>query len=250
MTRGTDRGRGSGRGWRRAAWLAAWLGLAASQAVACVGDATQAPMQTPPAPVADDAAGVVTGRVVTVDDGDTMRVRVGREKWRVRLFGVDAPEASQPYGREARDAARRLLLDRTVEVVRHDVDQYGRVVADLRVDGRGAGADLVAAGAAWQYDQFSRDAHIARLEAEARAARRGLWAASDPTPPWQFRAAARGAGRAGAPAAAGPFHGNTASHVFHAAGCEDYECNRCTAVFETVAAARAAGYRPHATCVR
>ena len=189
-----------------------------------------------------------TGRVVAVEDGDTVRVRRGQGDVRVRIFGIDAPEATQAYGPEAREAARRLLLDKTVTASMKDVDQYGRLVAALAVDGRDIGPELIRLGAAWNYAQFSQDERFATLEADARRAGRGLWAHADPMPPWLFRASSR-AGAGGA-AATGGLRGNVNSRVFHAAGCEHYQCVSCTATFESVDAARAAGYRPHAVCVR
>jgi endonuclease YncB( thermonuclease family) len=194
-----------------------------------------------------------TGRVMAVEDGDTVRVQRGQGDVRVRIFGIDAPEATQPYGPEAREQARRLLLDRTVVVSMKDIDQYGRLVAALSVDGRDAGTELISSGAAWNYAQFSQDDRFAALESGARDARRGLWALPDPTPPWLFRSAARGrgAGPVGSPGSAtGALHGNVTSRVFHAPGCESYDCANCTVRFESQAAAVAAGYRPHRACVR
>jgi endonuclease YncB( thermonuclease family) len=194
-----------------------------------------------------------TGRVLAVEDGDTVRVQRGQGDVRIRIFGIDAPEATQHYGPEARARAREILLNRTVVVLMKDVDQYGRIVAALSVDGRDIGAELIAAGAAWNYAQFSQDERFATLESGAREARRGLWAQPEPTPPWLFRAAARGGGAGSGPAndpAAGAFHGNVSSRIFHAPGCGDYTCRNCTATFESAAAAVAAGYRAHRTCVR
>ncbi len=203
-----------------------------------------------PACAADDAQ-QFSGRVVAVEDGDTVRVRRGQGDVRIRIFGIDAPEATQAYGPDARDVARRLLLDKTAIVSMKDVDQYGRLVASLSVDGHDIGLELIRSGAAWNYAQFSQDERFAAVEAEARGARRGLWGLADPTPPWLFRASARSAGAgATARAADGAFHGNTTSRVFHAPGCEHYTCRACTAAFDTADAARAAGYRPHAECVR
>lgn len=190
------------------------------------------------------------GRVVAVEDGDTVRVRRGQGDVRIRIFGIDAPEATQPYGPDARDAARRLLLDRTVIVSMKDVDQYGRLVAALSVDGRDIGLEMIRIGAAWNHAQFSQDERFAAMEADARRARLGLWATSDPTPPWLFRASSRSDRVDGARPAGDAFHGNTTSRVFHAPGCEHFTCRSCTATFETAEAARAAGYRPHAECVR
>lgn len=192
-------------------------------------------------------------RVVAVEDGDTLRVQRGQGDVRIRIFGIDAPEATQPFGPEARDAARQLLLNRTVEVALKDVDQYGRLVAALSVNGRDIGAELITAGAAWNYGQFSQDDRFATLESDARAAKRGLWTSPNPVPPWIFRSDARrrDIGPAGARGpTVGAIHGNATSRVFHAPGCENYTCANCTVIFEDAAAATAAGYRPHAACVR
>lgn len=206
--------------------------------------------------VAAQQTTAVTARVERVDDGDTLRVVMNGQQVRVRIFGIDAPELNQPYGREALEEARRLLANRTVTLVQEDVDPYGRVVASLAVDGHDVGTDLVNNGAAWHFTQFSKSSTLAAAERNARAAGRGLWALPHPVAPWQFRgderADGRGRGRASAtsPAAAGTFHGNVASKVFHAAGCEQFNCPNCRTGFNSSAEAVAAGYRPHATCVR
>jgi hypothetical protein len=59
----------------------------------------------------------------------------------------------------------------------HDVDRYGRLVADAILShGRNLHHELVKAGMAWWYRQYAcNDATPAQLEAEAKAAKRGLW---------------------------------------------------------------------------
>lgn len=205
---------------------------------------------------AAEQAPAITARVERVDDGDTLRVVMNGESVRVRIFAIDAPELDQPYGRESLSEARRLLANQTVTMTMRDVDQYGRLVASLAVDGRDVGRDLVSMGAAWNYTQFSRNVALADVEDVARAARRGLWALPNPVAPWRFRRA----GRAGAPGGVvsptppqvvgGAFHGNVSSKVFHARECPQFACVNCTTGFESVAAAEAAGYRAHAACVR
>lgn len=51
-------------------------------------------------------------------------------------------------------------------------------------------------------------------------------------------------------ALAGPLHGNVRSQVFHAPGCRYYDCKQCSAVFQTVDDALAAGYRPCRQCAQ
>ena len=196
--------------------------------------------------------------VVHVDDGDTLDVKAGARSFRLRLSGVDAPEMGQRFGIESRNRLRALVFDRAVDVRPVGVDQYGRLLACPIADGQNVCETMVAEGWAWHYRQYSSDARLAALEKQAREAKRGLWADADARPPWELRAEERtesaansGRGtRAGAATTAGPFHGNVKSRVYHAAGCADYDCASCTAVFATREAAEAAGFRRHRECVR
>ena len=46
-------------------------------------------------------------------------------------------------------------------------------------------------GYAWWFRKYSKDETLGRLEAEARQAKRGLWADAKPMPPWEWREAKR-----------------------------------------------------------
>ena len=74
-------------------------------------------------------------------------------------------------------------------VVVRDVDRYGRQVAEVILpDGRNLNEEVVRAGLAWWFVRYARrDQVFGNLEAEARAARRGLWADTAPVAPWEFR---------------------------------------------------------------
>ena len=134
------------------------------------------------------------GKVVGVADGDTITaLRDDKTTSRIRLHGIDAPEKGQPFGNRAKQYASELTFGNIVTVEPTDRDQYGRIVADVRLpDGRSLNREMVRAGLAWWYRRYSHDPELARLEAEARAARRGLWADPHPVPPWEWRRA-RGA---------------------------------------------------------
>ena len=123
-----------------------------------------------------------------VQDGDSLTVPRNGSKESIRLAEVDAPELPQPYGSEARAYVTGLLMGQTVSVRPVTKDQYGRTVADIVMsDGQSLSRDLVEHGYAWLFIKYSSNPELAKLEREARAARRGLWKDPSPTAPWEFR---------------------------------------------------------------
>ncbi len=130
------------------------------------------------------------GKVVKIRDGDSIDVLVGRTPVRVRVFGIDCPERGQPWSARAKSFTADLVGNREVTVRVVDRDRYGRAVGDVVLaDGRHLSHELLRAGLAWHYRRYSNDDQLARLEAEARAARRGLWSEPSPVPPWRYRGA-------------------------------------------------------------
>ena len=140
------------------------------------------------------SAAEIAGRVVGIADGDTLTVLdAGNRQIRVRLAEIDTPESGQPYGDRARQALSDLAFGKAVRVVVQDTDRYGRAVGRVHEGAVDVNAEMVRRGAAWVFRRYSDDPALLRLEAEARAARRGLWALpeAERTPPWEWRAAAR-----------------------------------------------------------
>jgi len=115
------------------------------------------------------------------------------EQVRMRLAGIDAPERRQLYGTRARQALSALAFGRSAQIEVEDTDRYGRSVGRVRVGGLEVNAEMVRRGAAWVYVRYNRDPALVPLEAEARAAGRGLWALpeGERVPPWEWRAAKR-----------------------------------------------------------
>ncbi|GHT82479.1 hypothetical protein AGMMS49960_09220 [Betaproteobacteria bacterium] len=132
----------------------------------------------------------VSGTVAAVADGDTLTV-VDKRARRIiiRLAEIDAPERCQPYGGQARKLLTELALHRAVKVEVIDIDQYGRRVGKVSVDGAAETVNriLLRRGLAWVYASYTQDATLKTLEREAAAARLGLWADKKPQPPWQWR---------------------------------------------------------------
>ncbi len=138
-------------------------------------------------------AETLTGVVIVVIDGDTVLFKPdhyapqSRAFLKLRLAGIDAPEAAQPYGEAATQALKQLALKRRASFESLATDRYGRRVGWLDVGGVDASALLADSGLAWP----ARNAPAAlRQQVQVvRDARRGLWADAEPVPPWVWRRA-------------------------------------------------------------
>jgi len=211
------------------------------------------------------------GRIARVLDGDTLVVKAGRAEYRVRLIGVDAPEASESakldkdaartprdkaailaLGRRASDFTRKLCegkvcrveYDKANEPKAHR-DSYGRLLAYVWIKDRQGkprllNAEIIRQGYARALGGFPFDRDLQdlfrRLQLEARARRRGLWARGADVPwPTLSRAA---------------YVGNRRSKKFHLPSCSAVQKmsaeNRVE--FRTAAEAKAAGYVPCKLC--
>ncbi len=123
-----------------------------------------------------------------IEDGDTIEVLHSLRAERIRLHGVDAPEKSQAFGSRARQFTAGMVFGLIVTVRAKGRDRYGRTVAEIALpDGRILNRELVANGFAWHYKRYSSYLDLARLEATARAQKRGLWVDAHPIAPWEFR---------------------------------------------------------------
>jgi len=130
----------------------------------------------PPTPAWSES---FSGHVVKVYDGDTIEVLHDQESVTIRLYGIDAPERHEPYANKARQFLADLVWGKDVEIDVKDMDKYGRTVGIVKLaDGKIANHELVRVGYARWYRYFApADRDLESLEAEARAARRGIWAA-------------------------------------------------------------------------
>ena len=104
-------------------------------------------------------------------DGDTLVIK----KTQIRMFGIDAPEITHPYGQKAKWALVSLCKGQTVqaEVIEHD--NHGRAVARCTLqDGRDLSAEMVKLGLAIDWPKFS-DGKYNSLE--LTGVRKKLWLA-------------------------------------------------------------------------
>lgn len=130
--------------------------------------------------------------VTRCHDGDTCTTTDGEK---IRFACIDAPELKQPYGIASRDYLRSLLKNRSVAIVRTDTDRYGRTVAELYVrngdDWKLVQAEQIKSGLVWANSKYKDTCPSWKaIEAEfdkTRRERKGIFAASNPLPPWEWR---------------------------------------------------------------
>jgi endonuclease YncB( thermonuclease family) len=132
--------------------------------------------------------GNIAGKVRVIDD-DTI-VMAGTH---IRLNGIDAPESDQTCtdaanqawlcGKAATRALQALMAGRPLNCETSGHDRYHRVLAVCTLpDGTDINAWMVQPGWALAYYSHRYDPE----EAEAHAAKRGIWASSF-IPPWEWR---------------------------------------------------------------
>lgn len=181
------------------------------------------------------AIAMTTG-IPSVIDGDTIEIHGER----VRLHGIDAPESRQlctrggksvRCGQVAARALDVLIGSRPVSCSPKDRDRYGRTVAVCHVGGVDLNDWMVRRGHAVAYSRYTK-AYVA-AEAEARHAKRGVWAGSFEKPE-DWRRQQRQPKKASSPPQAAPdprclVKGNISAagkHIYHRPGQRDYDRTR------------------------
>ena len=142
------------------------------------------------ADIAQADPAMITGPARVVD-GDTIDVGVVR----IRLHGIDAPEAGQtcvrPDGGEwecgtaSSNRLAELVEGRIVECEAIDRDVYGRIIGRCFHTGVDKNALLVDEGLAWAFRRYSED--YVEFEERAQKARIGIWQ-GEAEEPWDYRA--------------------------------------------------------------
>ena len=138
--------------------------------------------------------------VVSVGDGDTLRVTEAGQRLTIRLACIDAPEKAQaPYGETARQQLQQLApLGSQLTLKAQTTDRYGRTVGELFRDGKSINLAMVASGNAFAYRKYlsacNGQAYLA-AERSAESRRLGVWAVSGGIQrPWDWRHGGKAAG--------------------------------------------------------
>lgn len=128
-------------------------------------------------------------RVIRVKDGDTYVVNVKGKPTSIRLNNVDAPEMNQAWGIKSAKQVSNLILGKTVTYTQTGTDRYGRILADVIVNGISLDEHLVKKGWAWVYTKYNTNTELLNLQTAAIGDGLGLWhcGTNKVCPPWIFR---------------------------------------------------------------
>lgn len=148
---------------------------------------------TDPAP-AVASLNLPTATVVSVGDGDTLRMDYQGENITLRFACIDSPETSQtPWGAAATERLRQLTpRGSTIQFREADTDRYGRLVAEVYAGGQNINLQMVREGHAVVYTQFLRSCPdtqdlLLQAETQARQQRLNFWNQPNPVMPWDYR---------------------------------------------------------------
>lgn len=124
---------------------------------------------------------VVRGTVDGVIDGETLQAVVNNEHVKIRLIGVNAPDAEDCYGAQARAALTTLVNGKTVIIAgdEPDVDAAGNALRYVIIESTPpvlVNAELVSDGAAIPlHGAHTREADLLARGDRAYASGKGIW---------------------------------------------------------------------------
>lgn len=137
------------------------------------------------------ACGLLFGfsaKVVKVSDGDTITVLTqNKDSIKVRLYGIDAPEAKQDFGKVSKEYLSSLIAGKIVEIKSSGQDRYGRILGAIYAGNTDINAKMVEDGYAWAFVKYSKI--YTAQQSKAMKNKAGLWRQKDPQAPWDFRKA-------------------------------------------------------------
>ena len=125
-----------------------------------------------------------------ISDGDTITVTNNKtnKKVKVRLFGIDAPEATQKYGLASKEYLMSLTKNKSIIVKGNTYDKYGRLLGTIYVDGININETMVQTGNAWWYEKFDpKNTKVRDMQIKAKESKLGLWKNVNAIAPEEYR---------------------------------------------------------------
>lgn len=130
--------------------------------------------------------------IVSVVDGDTVKINLDSKTTTLRLIGLDTPETVDPrkpvqcFGMEASNKAKELLSGKKIRIEKDstqgDLDKYGRTLAYIYLeDGTFYNKYMIEQGYAHEYTYdlpYKYQAEFKKAEKDAQSKQLGLWSPS------------------------------------------------------------------------
>jgi micrococcal nuclease len=124
---------------------------------------------------------------IGISDGDTILVMNDGKETKLKIDGIECPELGQDFGKKAKQFTSDLVLGKILEVNIKGLDKSGTIVALVFVENDDIGFELLKAGLAWHFKQYSSDPIYASAEQEAKFDKIGIWSMPNPISPGDFR---------------------------------------------------------------
>ncbi len=125
---------------------------------------------------------VFTVKCVAIIDGVTIECLKDGERFEVRFARIECPGRGQQFGDKAMNLTGELCLGKELTIYKTGIDENGRTLAFITTNDEmqinNPIIRLIENGLAWNSKDSPADPELAKLEAEAREAKTGLWANS------------------------------------------------------------------------
>ncbi len=128
------------------------------------------------------------GKIIHISDGDTVHLLTDKkEKIKIRLNDIDAPENKQAFGNKSKENLKKYIYQKNVVVEYKNKDKYKRALGTIYYKNEDINLQQVKDGYAWVYKKYSKNPIYFKAEQEARINKIGLWSDKNPIEPWEFR---------------------------------------------------------------
>jgi endonuclease YncB( thermonuclease family) len=133
-------------------------------------------------------ANQIKGKVIHISDGDTIHIlTTEKEKYKIRLNDIDAPESKQAFGNKSKENLKKYIYNKNVTIVYNTKDKYGRILGTVYLNNHDINLQQVKDGFAWVYKKYSKNIIYYKAEIDAQNKRKGLWQDKNPIEPWIYR---------------------------------------------------------------
>lgn len=133
-------------------------------------------------------AEIITGKVITVTDGDTIKILDEKNKvYKIRLNDIDAPEKKQAFGNKSKENLSKYIAGENVRVEYYKLDRYKRILGTVYFKDKDINKQQIIDGYAWVYKKYSKNNEYINQERISKNHKRGLWKDEKPIEPWEYR---------------------------------------------------------------